>query len=72
MVVFKKYLVLSSYFKSVCTVSVEATDNMMSYSGGIFNDPTCSPSPSPNHAVTVVGYGVDSSTNLPYWIIKNR
>lgn len=24
-----------------------------------------------NHAVLIVGYGVDSLTNLQYWLVKN-
>jgi len=44
-------------------VAVDATE-MMSYSGGIYNNIRCNPH-NLNHAVTVVGYTPDS------WIIKN-
>lgn len=44
-------------------VAVDATD-MMSYSGGIYNNLHCNPQ-NLNHAVTVVGYTPDS------WLIKN-
>jgi len=44
-------------------VAVDATD-MMSYSGGIYNNIRCNPH-NLNHAVTVIGYTPDS------WIIKN-
>merc|ERR1712013_414546 len=44
-------------------VAVDATE-MMSYSGGIYNNIRCNPH-NLNHAVTVVGYTTDS------WIIKN-
>lgn len=46
-------------------VYLEATNNFMSYSGGIFNG-ACGQS---NHAVTVVGWG--SSSGNEYWIIRN-
>jgi len=47
----------------------------MDYSSGIWNgvDPAtkaaCSAT-SIDHAVTIVGYGTDSSTNTQYWIIQ--
>ena len=44
-------------------VAVDAAE-MMSYSGGIYNNLHCNPQ-NLNHAVTVVGYTPDS------WMIKN-
>jgi cathepsin L len=38
------------------------------YSGGVYNEPACSSS-NPDHAVCVVGYGVDGG--LKWWIVKN-
>lgn len=42
------------------------------YHGGIFRDPHCSTKPSDgNHAMLIVGYGTDSETQEPYWLVKN-
>jgi hypothetical protein len=44
-----------------------------SYSSGVYNTP-CSAAPTyanTNHAVTIVGYGTDSSTGLLYWKALN-
>ena len=42
------------------------------YTGGIYAGTTCSKKfNSLNHAVLLVGYGVDSTTGTEYWIIKN-
>jgi len=43
------------------------TQDIMNYAGGIFTG-ECS---AINHAVLLVGYGFDSSTNLDFWIIRN-
>ena len=47
-------------------------DYLSSYTGGIV-DYTSSKCPYSgiNHAVTLVGYGADSSSNMNYWIVKN-
>ena len=47
-------------------------DYLSSYTGGIV-DYTSSQCPSSgiNHAVTLVGYGTDSTSGMDYWIIKN-
>jgi len=39
------------------------------YSGGIYDDPTCSKD-SINHAVLVIGYGTEDGKD--YWLVKNR
>jgi hypothetical protein len=41
------------------------------YRGGILNVDNCPYNPSHQHAVLIVGYGVDGNTKWPYWIIKN-
>jgi len=47
-------------------------DEFQFYESGVM-DPTtaCDPPDQVNHAITPVGYGVDSATNIPYWLIKN-
>lgn len=61
-------------------VAIYTTSSFQLYSSGIFYDPTCNPYassngiiyPDINHAVVAVGYGVDSSTNKQYYILKNQ
>jgi len=43
------------------------TQDIMSYSGGIFTGACVAM----NHAVLLVGYGYDQTTNLNYWIVRN-
>lgn len=53
------------------SVAIDVTDmgNLMYYKSGVFTDYSCSQD-NVNHAVLLVGYGVDK-TGLPYWLIKN-
>ncbi|CAG2178552.1 unnamed protein product [Oppiella nova] len=54
------------------SVCIEASGNFMSYSGGVFDDKTCSPNfDYINHCVLAVGYGTDTKTGKDYWIVKN-
>ena len=47
-------------------------DPLQTYTSGILDlTSTKCPSSGINHAVTLVGYGVDSSSGLNYWIVKN-
>jgi cathepsin F len=45
---------------------------LMDYSSGIINPQSgdCSDNQL-DHAILIVGYGVDTTQNLPYWIVKN-
>lgn len=49
-------------------VSVDAM-SWGSYTGGVYNG--CTESPDIDHAVTLVGYGVDEKTSQKYWLIRN-
>ncbi len=43
-----------------------------SYTSGIFQPTGCPSSRyTSNHAVVIVGYGVDATTNVPYWKVRN-
>ena len=46
-----------------------ASPNFQSYASGVLDDPLCTSSRSPNHAVVVVGYGRERGKD--YWLIKN-
>ena len=52
---------------------VDATFNVysdfMSYSGGVYSHKHGSYDGL--HSVTIVGWGVDESTNQPYWLVRN-
>lgn len=53
------------------SVSIYVTDNLMSYSSGVFSDPTCpKDGTSINHGVVIVGYGTSSSVG-DFWIVRN-
>ncbi|KAL7026301.1 hypothetical protein ACKWTF_013839 [Chironomus riparius] len=53
-------------------VAFHATFYFQLYSSGIFYDQTCdNRCVVANHAIVIVGYGTDSTTNTDYWIIKN-
>jgi len=53
------------------SIALDAND-LFSYTSGVINDPNCDAT-SLDHAILIVGYGVDSTQSppLPYWIIKN-
>nr|XP_034841271.1 uncharacterized protein LOC117997184 [Maniola hyperantus] len=50
------------------SIAIDATP-LMQYKGGVINGDDCRLYQSPNHAVLLVGYGVDN--NMPYWVVKN-
>ena len=41
------------------------------YSGGVYDDSNCRTN-TLNHAMLLVGYGVEVDTGYDYWILKNR
>jgi len=52
------------------SIAIEADQECFQfYSSGILSDPSCGMQL--DHGVLVVGYGTDSTTNTPYWIVKN-
>jgi len=51
------------------SVCLDAT-SMQFYTGGVDNPTDCDPS-AIDHCVTMVGYGVDSTSKLPFWRLKN-
>lgn len=53
------------------SVGIDAS-GIMSYSGGILNTTLCRGASSPiDHAILIIGYGVDAELGIPYWLIKN-
>ncbi|KAM3934537.1 dipeptidyl peptidase 1 [Leptodactylus fuscus] len=56
-------------------VAFEVYDDFMYYKGGIYHHTGLQDKFNPfqitNHAVLLVGYGVDSTTGEKYWIVKN-
>ncbi|VDL99111.1 unnamed protein product [Schistocephalus solidus] len=59
------------YFHGPISIAIDAgQQSFMSYHSGIYDDPRCQNAPSElNHAVLLVGYGVEKG--VPYWIVKN-
>jgi len=54
------------------SVCINANGNFMGYSGGVFDDPTCtSDFDSIDHCVLAVGYGTDQKSGKDYWLVKN-
>lgn len=55
--------------KQPIAATIDASgDYFQYYQGGVFSGPCGT---SRNHAITVIGYGQDSSTGTKYWIVKN-
>lgn len=54
------------------TAAIDASrDTLQFYSDGVYYDPECGNKPEDmNHAVLIVGYGVEAS-GQKYWLLKN-
>ena len=51
-------------------IGICASDpEFMFYSSGVLDFPGCCTDI--DHAVLIVGYGIDQTTSLPYWLIQN-
>lgn len=50
-------------------VSIAVTDAFENYTGGVFSDPTGATTP--EHAVTLDGWGHDSASGKDYWVMRN-
>jgi len=62
-------LILAVYEKGPVVVSVGAGDEWNMYRRGVM--PACGKAAVINHAVVLVGYGVDEKSEDPYWHIQN-
>ena len=52
-------------------ISVDASKySFQLYDKGVYDEKSCTKY-TYNHAMGVVGYGVDESTQQPYWIVRN-
>jgi C1A family cysteine protease len=51
-------------------VKIPAFRDLFDYKKGIYYKKNCSKF-KPNHLMIIVGYGYDSKTKTPYWILKN-
>lgn len=52
-------------------VSILVTDNFKNYKSGVFYDTECIKNKQTNHAVLIVGFGIDPVTKQDYWLVKN-
>ena len=57
----------------ILAVSINAVDDILFYTGGIVRTDDCrhTRTESLNHAVNLVGYGVDDESGVEYWILRN-
>lgn len=54
------------------SVAFQVASDFRDYAGGVYSSTVCRNGPGDvNHAVLAVGYGVDPTTKMQYWLIKN-
>ena len=56
------------FFFHTYSVSINAAESMMNYMTGVYTNPKCPKTP--DHAVLLVGYGVDPKFG-DFWLVKN-
>lgn len=53
-------------------VAIHVTSPFYNYKSGVYSDTTCDKTgKTVNHGVVAVGWGTDTTTKLPYWIVRN-
>ena len=57
------------YHRGPITCSIPVPDALMNYTGGVFEDTTGAETP--DHVISVTGYGVDEATGKKYWQVRN-
>jgi len=57
------------YARGPIACEIDATDNFLDYTGGIYSEWVLFPMS--NHVLAVVGWGVDSTSGEEYWIGRN-
>jgi len=60
-------LMAEIYARGPVSCSIDATNKLEAYTGGIFSE--FNPAPIPNHIISVVGYNTSYSES--YWIVRN-
>jgi C1A family cysteine protease len=58
----------TALYQQVVSIAIDA-ENIMLYTSGVFSNTNCGTQL--DHGVTLVGWGVDSSSSKPYWRVKN-
>ena len=65
------FLLITDIHQGPCSVSIDSSlQSFHHYKGGIYREEECS-NKTHNHAVLVVGYGVDENSGSAYWLVKN-
>lgn len=59
------------YTKGVLSSCIDAKKIMMYVSGVLTDTSMATQSPVCNHGISLVGYGVDNDTGIPYYTVKN-
>jgi len=60
---------LTAITNNPVSVAIAVNSKFQAYTGGVYSDTTCGTGL--NHGVTAIGYGTDTQTNLPYWLVRN-